>query len=98
MKRAQVSYILVFSKKILFAALLQFRASDCDPQPRMWQTLTLWALAGRRSSGTAWLGAADYTGTRILYLKSISEMEQLNTEGMENVLFTLTEKETHSDW
>lgn len=55
-------------------------------------------VASRRSSGTAWLGAADYTGTRILYLKSISEMEQLNTEGMENVLFTLTEKETHSDW
>lgn len=64
----------------------------------MWQTLTLWGLAGRRSSGMAWLAAADHTGTWILYLKSISEMEQLNTEGMENVLFTLTEKETHSDW
>ena len=50
MKRAQISYILIFSKKIVFAELVQFRASDCDPHLRTWQTLTLWGLAGRRSS------------------------------------------------
>ena len=52
--------------------------ADADPVGTGQQTVI---------KGTAWLGAADHMGTRILYLKSISLVEQLNTGGNGKCIF-----------
>lgn len=97
MKRPQVSYILVFSKKILFAALVQFRASDCDPQPGIWQTLILWGVASRRSSrGWRGLGLLTTWAHGYFIWRVFPKWSNWTLVGIENVLFTLTEKETNS--
>lgn len=54
--------------------------ADADPVGSGQQTVI---------KGMAWLGAADHTGIQILYLKSISKVEQLNTGGNRKCTFYL---------